>query len=88
LLARLVSTPFYYFLLGRWALAPQDKVRSAFTRYAIIAAFFGVVTTLLIPGVMKWLSATPVEAKLIIELGIYLIIRLALIGYGVIKAAK
>ena len=88
LLARLVSTPFYYFLLSRWALAPQEKVRQVFTRYALLAAFFGVVTTLLIPNLMKWLSTTPVEAKLIIELGIYLIIRLALKGFCLIKAAK
>jgi putative flippase GtrA len=88
LLARLVSIPTHYALLRKWKITPQEKVLQIFTRFALAAAFFGVITTLLIPALVDWLSITPFQAKLIFELGVYFTITLGIKGILRIRSAK
>mgnify|MGYP001041993273 CR=1 FL=1 len=87
LLARLISIPVYYYLLRKWALAPHAKGNQVFIRFALIAVFAGAITTWLIPIIICWLSVTPLQAKLIIEVCLYILIILGIKGLNRIKSA-
>ena len=87
LLARLVSIPVYYYLLRKWALAPRAKVNQVFAGFALIAVLAGALTTWLIPIIICWLSVTPLQAKLIIEVCLYILIILGIKGLNRIKSA-
>lgn len=88
LLARLVSIPTHYFLLKKWKITSQAKTPQLFTRFALAAAFCGVVTTLVIPRLVEWISVTPFQAKLIFELGVYVIISLGIKGILRLRSAR
>ena len=77
LLARIVSVLVNYLLLKKWVFLSQDKIRHTFPRFVLLVAFFGVLTTLLIQVLTGLLPLTPLQAKLIIEISLYLVVFLA-----------
>jgi putative flippase GtrA len=81
LLARIVSVWVNYILLKNWVFYSKSTMRQTFPRFVLLVAIFGAIATWLIQALTRWFPLSAVQAKVIVEAGLYLVIFFAVKGF-------
>lgn len=81
LAARTVSVLVNFVLLRNWVFNSRKKVIQTFLRFIILVAFFGTLSSILIQTLVRWFQITVLQAKIAVEITLYLIIYFIMKGF-------